>query len=265
MHYCYILKGNENKNFNIKFNYEKLNQKFMKDMLFKSEEIYKLSEGEELSKLIIGSALKYNLEDDANLSKKYQVLSKSTSLYAEIEGDKSIENKMNTFVQKYSIHKISESKTLSSSNYNNSRKNYSYHYYGGGGGGGFGGISHGGACGRRIIFDEPASKKLNLFEEGKLTPEQFMEAGDFLISKCPTWKWCEAKEDFYKKALPKDKQYLKTTVPSYKRAIDYLKENATKEKFIDEGWVDVDLENRVNKNIKQPELNLNDGMDKNKA
>jgi hypothetical protein len=82
MHYCYILKGNENKNFNIKFNYENLNQKFMKDMAFKSEEIYKLSEGEELSKLIIGSALKYNLEDDANLSKKYQVLSKSTSLYA---------------------------------------------------------------------------------------------------------------------------------------------------------------------------------------
>ena len=117
MHYCYILKGNENKNFNIKFNYEKLNQKFMKDMLFKSEEIYKLSEGEELSKLIIGSALKYNLEDDANLSKKYQVLSKSTSLYAEIEGDKSIENQMNTFVQEYSIPKIKESKTSSSYHY----------------------------------------------------------------------------------------------------------------------------------------------------
>ena len=265
MHYCYILKGNENKNFNIKFNYEKLNQKFMKDILFKSEEIHKLSEGEELSKLIIGSALKYNLEDDTNISKKYQVLSKSTSLYAEIEGDKSIEKQMNTFVQKYSIHKISESKTSSSSNYNNSRKNYSYHYYGGGGGGGFGGISHGGACGRRIIFDEPANKKLNLFEEGKLTPEQFVEAGDFLISKCPAWKWCEAKENLNNKALPKDKQYLKTTVSSYKRAIDYLKENATKEKFIDEGWVDVDLENRVNKDIKQPELNLNDGMDKNKA
>ena len=114
MNYCYIIKGNENKNFNIKFNYENLNQKFTKDIEFKSEEIYSLSEREELSKLIIGSALKYNLGDE-NLSKKYQVLSKSTSLYAEIEGDKSIENQMNNFVQKYSIHKIDKSKTSSSS------------------------------------------------------------------------------------------------------------------------------------------------------
>jgi len=249
MFYCYIMKGNENKNFNIKFNYENLNQKFMKNMQFKSEEICTLSEGEELSKLIIGSALKYSLGDDINLSKKYQVLSKLTSLYAEIEGDKPIENQMNTFIQKYSIHKIRES--------NNSN---SYNYCGGGGG--WGGISHGGIP-RRIWIDKPNHNKTKFYEEGKLTPEEFVIAGDFLISKCPYWKWCEAKEDLYNKGLPKNKQYLKTTVPSHKRVIDYLKRNATKEKVIDEGWVDVDLENRVNKDYKKPEsIDLNKSKDK---
>ena len=38
----------------------------------------------------------------------YQVLCKYTTLYAEIEGDKSIKDKMNTFTQKYSIKKIKE-------------------------------------------------------------------------------------------------------------------------------------------------------------
>ena len=263
MHYCYILKGNEKKNFNIKFNYENLNQKFMKDMLFKSGEIFSLSEGEELSKLIIGSALKYDLGDEINLSKKYQVLSKSTSLYAEIEGDKSLENQMNTFVQKYSIHKINESKISSSSNSNYSRKNYIYEYCGGG----CGGLSHGAFCRRRIIIDEPTHQKSYFYEEGKLTPEQFVEAGDFLISKCPIWKWCEAKDHYYNKALPKDKQYLKITVPSFKRAIDYLKDNSTIEKVLDGGWVDVDLENIVNKDIMQRatiDLNIDNDMDKNK-
>ena len=260
IYYCYILKGNENKNFNIKFNYENLNQKFMKDMTFKSEEIYALSEGEEISKLIIGSALKYNLGDDINLSKKYQVLSKFTSLYAEIEGDKSIENQMNTFVQKYSFYKIEESKSSSSSNCNNSMNNYSYHYCGGGGG--WGGLSHGGVV-RSIKFDKPNYKKSNFYEEGKLTPEEFIEAGDFLVSQCPIWKWCEAKEDLYNKALPKNKQYLKATVPSYKRAIDYIKSNETIEKVIDEGWVDVYFENKINKDdTKYESIDLNKSKDK---
>ena len=41
------------------------------------------------------------------MSKLYQVLCQFTTLYAEIEGDKSIDNKMQTFVKKYSIANIS--------------------------------------------------------------------------------------------------------------------------------------------------------------
>ena len=112
---------------------------------------------------------------------------------------------------------------------------------------------------------KPTLKKSKFYEEGKLTPEEFVEAGDFLTSKCPTWKWCAAKEDRYNKALPKDKQYLKTTVPSYKRASDYLKNNATTEKVVDGDWVDADLENKANKDVKKhAAIDLDAGEDKKK-
>ena len=107
--------------------------------------------------------------------------------------------------------------------------------------------------------------KSKFYEEGKLTPEEFVESGDFLTSKCPTWKWCAAKEDRYNKALPKDKQYLKTTVPSYKRASDYLKNNATTEKVVDGDWVDADLENKSGKEVKKTAaIDLDAGEEKKK-
>jgi ubiquitin-like-conjugating enzyme ATG3 len=112
---------------------------------------------------------------------------------------------------------------------------------------------------------KPTLKKSKFYEEGKLTPEEFVEAGDFLTSKCPTWKWCAAKEDRYNKALPKEKQYLKTTVPSYKRASDYLKNNATTEKVVEGDWVDADLENKAGKDAKKPAaIDLDAGEEKKK-
>ena len=105
--YCFIQKGNEENDINIKFNWENLNKKFSENLTFKSNELIKLPEGEELSKLIIDLILKYSINSKKKniikLSKKYQVLSKYTTLFSEIEGDKPIENKMNTFIQKYSI------------------------------------------------------------------------------------------------------------------------------------------------------------------
>ena len=69
-----------------------------------------MNEGSELSKLIIGFSLKYDLSEDKNeqikLSKLYQVLSKYTTLFAEIEGDKSSDNQMQTFIKKHSVEKI---------------------------------------------------------------------------------------------------------------------------------------------------------------
>ena len=95
-------------------------------------------------------------------------------------------------------------------------------------------------------------KESKFYEEGVLTPEEYIEAGDFLISKCPTWKWCASEEKLYDKRLPKDKQYLKTNVPSYKRCSEYLKNNATTEKIVEGDWVDADLQIKPAKDSKKP-------------
>ena len=33
-----------------------------------------------------------------------------------------------------------------------------------------------------------AMKESKFYTEGKLTPEEYIQAGDFLVQKCPTWK-----------------------------------------------------------------------------
>ena len=104
---------------------------------------------------------------------------------------------------------------------------------------------------------KPTMKESKFYEEGKLTPEEYVLAGDYLVMKCPTWKWCSAKKNLYNKALPEDKQYLLTRVRSKQRAADYLKNNNTKEKIIEGDWVDADLENKPKvENKKAVELDL---------
>ena len=98
---------------------------------------------------------------------------------------------------------------------------------------------------------KPTLKESKFYEEGILTPEEFVQAGDFLTEKCPTWKWCAAKENLYNKALPKEKQYLKTTVSSSRRAEDYLKSNFTEEDIIEGDWTEADLENKPSNDDKK--------------
>ena len=98
---------------------------------------------------------------------------------------------------------------------------------------------------------KPTLKESKFYEEGILTPEEFVQAGDFLTEKCPTWKWCAAKENLYNKALPKEKQYLKTTVSSSRRAEDYLKSNFTEEDIIEGDWTEADSENKPSNDDKK--------------
>jgi len=62
-------------------------------------------------------------------------------------------------------------------------------------------------------------------EEGVMTPEEFVMAGDLLVNKCPTWSWqpgLPAKKVDY---LPADKQFLITrNVCCYKRAEELISE-----------------------------------------
>jgi ubiquitin-like-conjugating enzyme ATG3 len=92
-----------------------------------------------------------------------------------------------------------------------------------------------------VSYITPTLKQSKFYDEGKLTPEEFVSAGDFLVLKCPTWKWCSAKDNLYNSALPKDKQYLLTTVKSTSRATDYINENNINEIQVEDDWVEEDL------------------------
>lgn len=65
--------------------------------------------------------------------------------------------------------------------------------------------------------------KESVFEStGKITPEEFVAAGDQLIHQYGTWQWASGFAENAKAYLPKDKQFLITRrVPSAMRARDY--------------------------------------------
>lgn len=46
------------------------------------------------------------------------------------------------------------------------------------------------------------------YEKGQLTPEEFVDAGEYLIRMSPTWKWARGDASRAKTYLPPDKQFL---------------------------------------------------------
>mmetsp|Transcript_134538 Transcript_134538/g.335686 ORF Transcript_134538/g.335686 Transcript_134538/m.335686 type:complete len:324 (-) Transcript_134538:114-1085(-) len=68
-------------------------------------------------------------------------------------------------------------------------------------------------------------------EKGTLTPDEFVEAGDQLVFKFPTWQWEAGEPSRRASYLPQDKQFLITrNVPSKDRvrALDYVLEHKTR-------------------------------------
>jgi len=64
----------------------------------------------------------------------------------------------------------------------------------------------------------PKLTKSAFLEKGVLTPEEFVEAGDELVYRCPTWAWEGGEVSKRKPHLPADKQYLITrNVPCQNR------------------------------------------------
>jgi ubiquitin-like-conjugating enzyme ATG3 len=65
----------------------------------------------------------------------------------------------------------------------------------------------------------PKLTKSAFLDKGVLTPEEFVRAGDHLISVCPSWSWASGEKNKLRPYLPKDKQFLTTKgVPCYRRA-----------------------------------------------
>ncbi|KAI4526875.1 autophagocytosis associated protein [Schizophyllum commune] len=65
----------------------------------------------------------------------------------------------------------------------------------------------------------PVLKESKFKEHGRITPEEFVAAGDFLTYKFPVWKWEKGDPSKARDYLPADKQYLITHgVPCLRRA-----------------------------------------------
>ena len=74
------------------------------------------------------------------------------------------------------------------------------------------------------------------FAEGMLTPEEFVQAGDALVHKCPTWKWSHGKHQV--DYLPPNKQFLITeNVPCFSRVRDECPISLEKITVDGEEWV----------------------------
>lgn len=65
----------------------------------------------------------------------------------------------------------------------------------------------------------PVLKESRFKEHGRITPEEFVAAGDFLVYKFPVWSWEKGDPTKTRDFLPTDKQYLVTRgVPCLRRA-----------------------------------------------
>ncbi|KAF9483160.1 hypothetical protein BDN70DRAFT_828114 [Pholiota conissans] len=65
----------------------------------------------------------------------------------------------------------------------------------------------------------PVLKESKFKEHGRITPEEFVAAGDFLVYKFPVWTWEKGDATKTRDFLPVDKQYLVTRgVPCLRRA-----------------------------------------------
>ena len=76
---------------------------------------------------------------------------------------------------------------------------------------------------------------------GTLTPEEFIQAGDQLVYKFPTWQWASASsKSFEKSYLPKEKQFLITrgvACLSRVRDLDHVLAATTREDKEEVGWL----------------------------
>ncbi|KAI5956147.1 ATG3 [Candida margitis] len=68
----------------------------------------------------------------------------------------------------------------------------------------------------------PINHNSNFLTTGEISPEEFVQAGDYLVYKFPTWQWATCPKNLQKSFLPPEKQVLVTKhVPSHVRASNF--------------------------------------------
>ena len=105
------------------------------------------------------------------------------------------------------------------------------------------------SIGQRIIIkyweetEKREYKTEELYSKDTFNAAPFIEAGDYLISKYPSFKWNKSNNEY--KILPQNKSYLSCVTTSEERLDEYLKENRkSTEKIIDDEWVNTSLGNK---------------------
>jgi len=111
------------------------------------------------------------------------------------------------------------------------------------------------------IFNPLSQSKF--MAEGVLTPEEFIQAGDLLVLKCPSWSWMEGNPKSVQKGLPKEKQYLITRNVASRMRISALEaktnNSENKEVEMDDGeggWVATHTNERSEKEEDIPEIEI---------
>ena len=110
LNYYFIIKNKLNNNINISIEYYDKKELVKKEINFDKNNIISENDGDIIGKIIIGNILNntdLSEEKSIELSKKYQVLSKYTSLYAEVENEKTIQNEM-LIIEQNKIQDIEE-------------------------------------------------------------------------------------------------------------------------------------------------------------
>ena len=87
-------------------------------------------------------------------------------------------------------------------------------------------------------------KKDELYSKGAFNVYQFVEAGDYLISKYPSFHWYGSFDDYDENLLPENKKLLSSKVYLYERKKEFFAKNETTEKILDGGWVDIALNDK---------------------
>jgi ubiquitin-like-conjugating enzyme ATG3 len=101
----------------------------------------------------------------------------------------------------------------------------------------------------------PTLKQSAFLEKGVLTPEEYVQAGDELVFRCPTWAWEGGDPKLTKAYLPVDKQYLITrNVPCRDRVTAMEQMLDMQEDDGDDDWL-------VSHLIQQSEKNFDDDFD----
>ena len=74
-------------------------------------------------------------------------------------------------------------------------------------------------------------------QEGKLTPQEFLVAGEQLTHRCPTWGWQASASGYNQSHLPPEQQFLVTRGVPCRRRISQITESHVTETEVEDGWL----------------------------